>query len=71
MAIKPNASTCRIREQTIEDLPSGLTLRVETYEGGTRLVLAGRFLPRGNREIVFDTEGRAIGIGPLLKKVPM
>jgi len=46
MAIKPNASTCQIREQTIEDLPS-------------------------NREIVFDTEGRAIGVGPLLKKVPM
>jgi hypothetical protein len=34
-------------------------------------LLAGRVLPRGNREIVFDEEGRAIGVGPLLKKGPM
>jgi hypothetical protein len=70
MAVRPNAQTARVREQTIEDLPSGLTLRFETCEGGgTRLVIAGRALPRGNREIVFDTEGRVVRVGPALKKL--
>jgi hypothetical protein len=70
MALKPNAATCRIREQTIEDLPSGLTLRLDLLRNGSaRLVIAGRALPRGNREILFDAEGRAVGVGPLLKKL--
>jgi hypothetical protein len=64
MALKPNAGTCRVREQIIEDLPSGLTLRLEACEGGTRLLIAGKVLTSGNREIVFDAEGRAIRIGP-------
>lgn len=71
MALKPNAQTSRLREQTIEDLPSGLTLRFEAFEGGTRMLIAGRALPRGNREIVFDAEGRAISVGPALKKLHM
>jgi hypothetical protein len=71
MAIKPNARTCWLREQTIEDLPSGLTLRLEAHEGGTRLMIAGRVLPRWNREILFDTDGRAVRFGPAFRKVPM
>ena len=71
MALKPNARTCFIREQEIEDLPSGLTLRVETSAAGTRLVLRGRALPGYQREIFFDAEGRAIGVGPPLQKLHM
>ena len=67
MALKPNATTCWIREQTIEDLPSGLTLRMVASKDGARLMIAGSGLPRGNREILFDAEGRAVRVGPLLK----
>jgi hypothetical protein len=63
MALKPNARMCRLREQIIEDLPSGLTLQFEACDGGARLVIAGKVLTSGNREIVFDAEGRAIRIG--------
>jgi len=69
MALKPNARTCWIREQTVEDLPSGLTLRVQSREHGTHLLIAGRALPGGEREILFDSEGRAIEVGPPLKKL--
>jgi hypothetical protein len=71
MAIKPNARTCWLREQIIEDLPSGLTLRLEAHEGGARLMIAGRVLLRGNREILFDADGRAVRSGPAFRKVPM
>lgn len=60
MALKPKAGTCRIREQVVEDLPSGLTLRFEAREDGTRLVISGRSLPRGPLEILFDAEGCAL-----------
>ena len=71
MATKPNASTSQILEQTIEDLPSGLTLTFEAHPGGTRLVIGGPSLRGGFREILFDAEGRLIGTGPVLKKVHM
>jgi len=64
MAVKPHAQTTQLREQTIEDLPSGLTLRLEACGGGCRMVIAGRALPAGDREIVFDAEGRAVRVGP-------
>lgn len=69
MALKPNAGTCWLREQIVEDLPSGLTLRVESRADGTRLVLLGRALPGGRREILFDPEGRATDVGPPLKNL--
>jgi hypothetical protein len=69
MALKPNAGTCWLREQIVEDLPSGLTLRVESRADGTRLVLLGRALPGGRREILFDSEGRAMDVGPPLEKL--
>ena len=71
MALKPNARTCWIREQIVEDLPSGLMLRVESRADGTHLVIAGRALPGGRREILFDSEGRAAGVGPPLKNLDL
>ena len=66
MPIKPNGSLCAIKEQIIEDLASGLTLQFECVEGCTRLVIAGKTLPLGNREIVFDKEGCESGAGTLV-----
>jgi len=73
MALKPNAGTCWIREQIVEDLPSGLTLHFRAgSHRGCRLVIAGKTMPRGSEEIVFDAEGRTIRVGPVqLKKLPM
>ena len=63
MPIKPQAMPCRIREQIIEDLPSGLTLQFEaTPQGGMRMVIAGRVLRSGKREIVFDRSGELSGV---------
>jgi hypothetical protein len=63
MPIKPSARQCFIREQIVEDLPSGLTLQFEAFEDGVRLTIASKALPT-NREIVFDTEGAASKTGP-------
>ena len=62
MPIKPLARHCYIREQIVEDLPSGLTLQFELVEGSLRLTIAGKALP-SNREIVFDAEGAAVRTG--------
>ena len=62
MPIKPLARLCYIREQIVEDLPSGLTLQFEAVEGGVRLTIAGKAL-QSTREIVFDTEGGAAKTG--------
>lgn len=62
MPIKPLARPCHIREQVVEDLPSGLTLQFEAFEGGVRLTIAGKALA-SNREIVFDAQGAAVAIG--------
>jgi hypothetical protein len=66
MALKPNGGTCTIREQIVEDLASGLILQFECNNGRARLVIAGRELPFGNREIHFDHDGREAGAGTLL-----
>ena len=66
MPIKPNANTCSIKEQIVEDAPSGLVLQFECQNGRTRLVIAGRALPFGNREIIFDKEGREAAAGTLV-----
>jgi len=66
MPVKPNGALCSIREQIVEDLASGLTLQIECYEGRTRLVIAGEWLPYGNREIIFDKEGKEAAAGTLL-----
>jgi hypothetical protein len=66
MPVKPNGALCSIREQIVEDLASGLTLQFECNDGRTRLVIAGAWLPFGNREIIFDSEGREAAAGTLL-----
>ena len=66
MPLKPNAAMCRVREQIIEDHASGLTLQFECADGRLRLVIAGAPLKLGNREILFDEEGREVGAGTLM-----
>jgi len=66
MPIKPNGNKCSIKEQIIEDRASGLTLLFECEDGRARLVIAGKSLPYGNREILFDDQGRESGAGTLV-----
>ena len=66
MPLKPNGAFCSIKEQIIEDLASGLILQFECMQGRTRLVIAGRALPFGNREFIFDAEGREAAAGTLV-----
>jgi hypothetical protein len=66
MPLKPNGTLCSIKEQIVEDLASGLTLQFECNGGRTRLVIAGGALPFGNREIIFDMEGREAAAGTLV-----
>jgi hypothetical protein len=55
-----------VREQIIEDPASGLILQFECDDGRLRLVLAGRSMSVGNREILFDEQGREAGAGTLV-----
>ena len=66
MPVKPNGALCSIREQIVEDLASGLTLLIECDAGRTRLVIAGKSLPFGNREIIFDRDGKEAAAGTLV-----
>ena len=66
MPMKPNGALCQVREQIIEDRASGLTLQFECDDGRLRLVIAGDHLRIGNREILFDQEGREAGAGTLV-----
>jgi hypothetical protein len=66
MPLKPNGALCKVREQIIEDAASGLTLQFECDDGRLRLVLVGKPLLHGNREILFDDEGREAGAGTLI-----
>jgi hypothetical protein len=66
MPLKPNGALCRVREQIIEDASSGLILQFECDDGRLRLVIAGKAMPIGNREILFDQEGRESAAGTLI-----
>jgi hypothetical protein len=66
MALKPNGNICEIREQIVEDVATGLILQFECRDGRARIVIAGDVLPFGNREILFDHEGKEAGAGTLL-----
>ena len=66
MPVKPNGLKCSIREQIVDDVASGLTLMFECNSGRSRLVIAGKLLPYGNREILFDSDGREAGAGTLV-----
>jgi hypothetical protein len=66
MPLKPNGALCQVREQIIEDRASGLTLQFECDDGRLRLVIAGDHMRFGNREILFDHQGREAGAGTLV-----
>jgi hypothetical protein len=66
MPLKPNGLVCNVREQIVEDRATGLTFQFECANGQLRLVIAGKSLPFGNREIIFDAEGREAGAGTLV-----
>jgi hypothetical protein len=66
MPVKPNGSLCGIREQIVEDPASGLVLQFECDNGRTRLVIAGQSLAFGNREILFDSDGKEAAAGTLV-----
>ena len=66
MPIKPNGHLCSIREQIVEDPATGLILQFECGDGRTRLVIAGATLALGNREIIFDADGREAAAGTLI-----
>lgn len=66
MPLKPNGALCQVREQIIEDRASGLTLQFECDDGRLRLVIAGDHMQVGNREILFDQQGREAGAGTLV-----
>ena len=66
MPLKPNGALCQVREQIIEDRASGLTLQFECDDGRLRLVICGEHMPIGNREILFDDQGREAGAGTLV-----
>jgi hypothetical protein len=63
MPVKPNGALCSIREQIVEDPATGLILQIECDDQRTRLVIAGGSLPFGNREIIFDKDGREAAAG--------
>ena len=66
MPLKPNGSLCQVREQIIEDMASGLILQFECKDGRTRLVIAGNHVSPGQREILFDSDGREIAAGTVM-----
>jgi hypothetical protein len=66
MPVKPNGALCKVREQIVEDDASGLILQFECANGRTRLVIVGESLPFGNREIIFDDDGRESAAGTLV-----
>lgn len=69
MAVKPNGAAWTIREQIVEDPASGLTFQflvTTAADAPYKLKVFGDGLPFGNREIVFDAEGREAGAGTLL-----
>ena len=67
MALKPNGKTCQIKEQIIEDLVTGLTLKFSAYDEeanlGYKLTLVGEVLPYGNRDFIFQKDGNFDGTG--------
>lgn len=66
MPLKPNGALCQVREQIIQDAASGLILQFECNHGRLRIVLAGKALVHGNREILFDDQGREAAAGTLI-----
>jgi hypothetical protein len=63
------AKTWSVEEQIIEDSVSGLTFQFEVVPESTarfRLRIFGD-LPLGNREILFDKDGKVAGMGSAVR----
>jgi hypothetical protein len=57
-------STIVLEEQVIQDLPTGITIRIRrTAAGEGRIWLEGDGLPFGNRDLQFDEGGKLVGSG--------
>ena len=70
MAIKPGAKTVQLLEQIIEDPVTGLTIKLEAWDGGDYAMHLYGNLPLGNRTLVFDKEGEFVGAGTHLSECP-
>jgi hypothetical protein len=58
MSPEPTSTLWTVREQTVEDPTSGLTLHFELSPDGQPILrVVGERLPCGNREIRFDAAG--------------
>lgn len=70
MAAKPGGGICSIREQIIEDKATGLTFQFVLKDDGTsRFYVQGSSLPLGNREFIFEADGRLGATGTALTDV--
>ena len=68
--IKPDAQDCRIKEQIIDDVLTGLTLQFDALPDGTyRLRISGE-IPFGNRDWIFNSQGEEAGGGTGLACTP-
>jgi hypothetical protein len=61
MTIKTGTKSLRLREQIIEDAVSGLTLKLEVAQDGTSRLMIYGGIPYGNREFIFDGQGKEAG----------
>jgi len=62
---------CIIKEQTVKDELSGLTLQFRRHDnGGCTISIKGQLIPHGNRDIAFDSSGIESGRGTYLGKAP-
>ncbi len=67
MALRPKAKSWTIREQIVEDDPSGLTFQFEIDEKGRPCLYVYGDLPLGNREILFAHDGEEAAAGTSLR----
>ncbi len=63
MTIKTGTKLLTLREQIIEDAVSGLTLKLYVEQDGTSRLMIYGDLPFGNREFIFDRQGKEAGAG--------
>lgn len=57
MALKPGGRMCRVREQVVDDLASGLVLNFAAREGGASLTVAGIGSLERAIVLIFDAGG--------------
>ena len=69
MTIKTGTKLLTLREQVIEDAVSGLTLKLYVEQDGTSRLMIYGDLPFGNREFIFDSQGKEAGAGTALTQM--